>query len=97
MPVEIINPTITGLIKDKIDWTIFSLNKFLTNAAINIIIIKDGKIAGVKIKNGEIIECDSCIIATGGKSYPGTGSTGDGYRFAEEFDDDFTLSSILED
>lgn len=30
-------------------------------------------------------ESDACIIATGGMSYPGTGSTGDGYRFAQEF------------
>ena len=29
-------------------------------------------------------ECDSVIVATGGLSYPSTGSTGDGYRFAEE-------------
>ncbi len=31
------------------------------------------------------IECDKIILATGGKSYPGTGSTGDGYRFAQKF------------
>lgn len=29
------------------------------------------------------ISCDKCIIATGGKSYPGTGSTGDGYSLAK--------------
>ncbi|MBR6359209.1 MAG: NAD(P)/FAD-dependent oxidoreductase [Lachnospiraceae bacterium] len=30
-------------------------------------------------------ECDACIVATGGLSYPSTGSTGDGYRFAKSF------------
>lgn len=30
------------------------------------------------------IECDYVILSTGGKSYPGTGSTGDGYIFAEK-------------
>jgi len=34
---------------------------------------------------GESIEADKLIIATGGKSYPGTGSIGDGYNFAEKF------------
>ena len=29
------------------------------------------------------IECDVCIVATGGLSYPTTGSTGDGYKFAK--------------
>jgi len=38
----------------------------------------------VKLKNGRIISADACIVCTGGISYPSTGSTGDGYRFAEE-------------
>lgn len=32
-----------------------------------------------------VLSCDKLIIATGGKSYPATGSTGDGYRFARNF------------
>lgn len=44
--------------------------------------IQDGAVTGVRTKNG-VITCDSAIVATGGKSYPLTGSTGDGYRFAE--------------
>jgi predicted Rossmann fold flavoprotein len=39
----------------------------------------------VLCRNGEKFESSSLIIATGGKSYPRTGSTGDGYRFAEKF------------
>ena len=35
--------------------------------------------------NKEVIEADKLIIATGGKSYSGTGSTGDGYKFAKKF------------
>ncbi len=42
-----------------------------------------------KTENGFIVACERCdyssrllVIATGGCSYPGTGSTGDGYRFA---------------
>ena len=42
-------------------------------------------VSGVKLKDGEVISADKIILATGGKSYPSTGSTGDGYRFAKEF------------
>lgn len=38
---------------------------------------------GVRTRNG-ILEGDGVIVATGGLSYPSTGSTGDGYRFARE-------------
>ena len=41
-------------------------------------------ISSVMLSNGKVISCDSVIIATGGLSYPTTGSTGDGYRFAIE-------------
>lgn len=44
--------------------------------------VKDGRVCGVFLKNGDRLECDSVILATGGLSYPGTGSTGDGYRMA---------------
>lgn len=36
----------------------------------------------VKLKDGRRVRCNAVIIATGGASYPRTGSTGDGYRFA---------------
>lgn len=42
-----------------------------------------GRIEGVLLENGKKIMADSVIIATGGVSYASTGSTGDGYRFAE--------------
>lgn len=42
------------------------------------------KVAGVRLKSGKYIPTDSCIVCTGGLSYPSTGSTGDGYRFAAE-------------
>ena len=41
------------------------------------------KVKGVILSNNEKIYCDKVIIATGGKSYSGTGSTGDGYVMAE--------------
>lgn len=39
----------------------------------------------VTCTNGEIFECSKLIVATGGLSYPFTGSSGDGYRWAEFF------------
>lgn len=41
-------------------------------------------IVGVKLTNGKTMQADAVIVCTGGISYPSTGSTGDGYRFAEE-------------
>ncbi len=41
------------------------------------------RVIGVKTKRGEMIKADAVIVCTGGMSYPTTGSTGDGYRFAE--------------
>ena len=37
----------------------------------------------VELDNGEQLETDAVILATGGKSYPKTGSTGDGYGIAK--------------
>ena len=44
----------------------------------------EAKVTGVRLSNGRKLDADSIIIATGGISYPTTGSTGDGYRFAKE-------------
>ena len=48
------------------------------------LIIEDGALKGVKTEDGEEILVDSVIIATGGMSYPQTGSTGDGYELARQ-------------
>ncbi len=48
------------------------------------ILTSDGAVTGVKTYDGDIIEAKSIIVATGGKSYPLTGSTGDGYILAEK-------------
>jgi len=53
------------------------------NAPVQQVIAKSGSIEGVLLRNGERISSRSVIIATGGKSVPKTGSTGDGYLFAK--------------
>lgn len=46
------------------------------------LLLQDAGISGV-VCNGREQRCDSVILATGGASYPRTGSTGDGYRLAQ--------------
>ena len=46
---------------------------------------KEGEEFVVTLSDGGEIRSDFLVIATGGKSYPSTGSTGDGYAFAESF------------
>lgn len=45
---------------------------------------KEGRFSRLLFSDGSAAEGDCCIVATGGLSYRTTGSTGDGYRFAEE-------------
>lgn len=48
------------------------------------IVINDGQAVGVVTDDGKTVYSDAVIVATGGLSYPGTGSTGDGYKFAKK-------------
>ena len=48
------------------------------------LITDEGRVKGVCLSDGTEISAEKVIVATGGKSYPLTGSTGDGYRFARE-------------
>ena len=48
------------------------------------IIVKDNNVTAAKLSNSDTIDCDSVILATGGLSYPLTGSTGDGYKMPEK-------------
>ncbi len=53
------------------------------NETVSSIVAENGTVKGVTFTTGEMVLCDKIIVATGGKSYPLTGSDGDGYRFAE--------------
>lgn len=55
--------------------------KFRKGRAVELV-INDQLVTAVKTEEGDVIECGAVIVATGGKSYPGTGSTGDGYDLA---------------
>lgn len=52
------------------------------NSKVTEILTDNGSICGVALENEKLF-CDKVIVATGGMSYSGTGSTGDGYKFAK--------------
>lgn len=64
--------------------------EIVLNTAVRKLITKrrdDGEresVTGVRLADGRELAADKVIVCTGGLSYPSTGSTGDGYRFAEE-------------
>ncbi|MBB6282693.1 NAD(P)/FAD-dependent oxidoreductase [Geobacillus subterraneus] len=48
------------------------------------VLYEQGKAVGVKLNSGETIAANAVVVAVGGKSVPQTGSTGDGYPWAEK-------------
>ena len=63
-----------------------------TNCEVKKISAENSVVTGVILENGEKILADKVILATGGKSYPLTGSTGDGYEMAKKLG--HTISEI---
>ena len=66
-----------------------AFQKFLAHSRVQIktgvaeaVLVEEGRVCGVKLGSGELLAASRVIIATGGCSYPLTGSTGDGYRLA---------------
>ena len=58
--------------------------EILYNSKVEKILVKNEEAIGVELDGGKKILGDKIILATGGKSYPITGSTGDGYKIAKE-------------
>ena len=54
------------------------------NIEVKELILEDGQARGLILADKTRVDGDGVIVATGGLSYPVTGSTGDGYRFAKE-------------
>ena len=63
-----------------------------TNSPVTEIIAENKKIVGVMVGDKKFL-ADAVILATGGASYPATGSTGDGFRFANQLG--HTITEIL--
>ena len=54
------------------------------NSPVKSIQVENGSVSGVDLTDGTVLGADSVILAVGGMSYPGTGSTGDGYEMAKK-------------
>jgi len=54
-----------------------------TNCPVRQVLYQEGRVEGVRLQSGETLRSDAVIIASGGCSVPHTGSTGDGYAWAE--------------
>lgn len=70
---------------DIVDALVNAVNKSgvkILTAEAEEILTDNFSVTGVRTRDGEILEADSVILATGGMSYPVTGSTGDGYKMA---------------
>jgi predicted Rossmann fold flavoprotein len=53
-------------------------------AGVSAISIAEGRTGGVWLEDGSFLGAQAVIVATGGVSYPSTGATGDGFRFARD-------------
>lgn len=60
------------------------------NSGVTKIEVQDGKVVGIRYNNNILEKADKIIIATGGLSYPATGSTGDGYKIVQELGHNIT-------
>lgn len=58
--------------------------KVRLNSKVSSIEVENNKVIGVKIEDREIVKADKVILATGGKSYSATGSSGDGYEIVQK-------------
>ena len=54
------------------------------NTKVSHILVENGAACGVELEDGTRLEADRVVVATGGQSYPSTGSTGDGFRWMAE-------------
>ncbi len=72
---DVINALIRAMRENKVD---INLDSHVSD-----ILTENGHVTGIRV-NGCDIECDNVILATGGYSYPSTGSTGEGHTMASK-------------
>lgn len=58
--------------------------KVLLHTTVKELLQEEDKVTGVLLSDGKKMMADKVVVATGGISYPSTGSTGDGYEFAKK-------------
>ena len=77
----------SGQAQDVVDALVWWIGKqgvtLRTRSPVKRLLVEGGRVAGVQVSRGQIHRADAVIVATGGASYPATGSTGDGYWLAQ--------------
>jgi len=73
----------SDVVEALVEWATGNGAKIWTDSPVNSIWVENDHVTGVETPH-TVLDADAVIIATGGASYPGTGSTGDGYRLACE-------------
>ena len=71
-----VTKALTGLLRK---WNV----RIRLNSDVRCLKTENGTITGAELTDGTFLPADAVILACGGLSYPSTGSTGDGFRFAE--------------
>ncbi len=74
--MQIVNTLKKALEQAKVD--------VMVNQNVKKIIVQEKQVKAIQLEQGEQVECENVILATGGKSYPMTGSNGYGYEMAKE-------------
>lgn len=80
-------------VSDKSSDVIFALSRQMKKLGVKIylheevkkLLVTEGICKGALLSDRRHVDADAVVVATGGLSYPSTGSTGDGYRFAEKW------------
>lgn len=80
-PVSDKSSDVIGVLKKELERMQVNI---VLNCPVKKVLTESQYVTGVLLENARIEEADAVLIATGGISYPSTGSTGDGYKFAEE-------------
>jgi predicted Rossmann fold flavoprotein len=66
------------------DYALENKAQIIYQSAAAEILVQDGRVTGVKLEDGTVKNLDAVIVATGGVSYPGTGSTGEGHKMVQK-------------
>jgi predicted Rossmann fold flavoprotein len=66
-----------------VEWVTRQGVTLLTESGVRSVLRQGERVTGVETVRGRVLSADAVILAPGGASYPGTGSTGDGYQMAE--------------
>lgn len=74
----------TAVTERLISWVKHRGAEIRAGAPVEKVMVENGAVHGVRLRNGEVIPSQAVVVATGGASYTGTGSTGDGCKMATE-------------